>query len=294
MSNRIFYAVQTVDIGGVNTGFQSVSVNASVDFEQVFELGCLEVYENLEGVPNVEITAERAFPTATAGGTLWNSFSTASNSTAAKAVASAAIARPNVNMEVADDNVVPYSSTGFVQATGMYVSSWSCNFPVEGFATESATLVGNALSWTGGAGRDVGDACQNGTATGLVVRRQDVTGYLGHKLQNVSYNVDIGREDLFELSRKSPYFRAATFPIEVTSDWEYLATTSMESDALTFTAEQNSDATTATSKGFFGGLVDIGSAARLTSTNYSGGDAGGGNATVTYSYVTYNELKTSR
>jgi len=292
MSNRIFYAVQTVDIGNVNTGFQSVSVNASVDFEQVFELGCLEVYENLEGVPNVEITAERAFPKT--GGTLWNSFAAADSSTAAKSVASAAIARPNVNMEVANDNAVPYVSTGFVKATGMYVSSWSCNFPVEGFATESATLVGNALAWTGGSGRDVNNACQDGTTTGLVVRRQDITGYLGHKLQNVSYNVDIGREDLFELSRKSPYFRAATFPIEVTSDWEYLATTSMNSDALAFTAEQNTDATTATSKPFFSNLVEIGSAARLTSTNYSGGDAGGGNATVTYSYVTYNELKTSR
>ncbi len=291
MSNRIFYAVQTVDINGVNTGFQTVSVNASVDFEQVFELGCLEVYENLEGVPNVEISAERAFPAT--GSTLYGAFG-GTAAEASEAVAAVAVYRPEVNMQVADDNVTPYVTQGFVKATGCYVSSWSCNFPVDGFATENCTVVGNALSWTGGAGRGVGDSCQTGCTSGLVVRRQDVTGYGGRRLQNVSYSVDIGREDLFELSSKSPYFRAATFPIEVTSDWEFLATTAMESDALTFTASQNSDVTSCTTKPFFSGLIEIGDKARLTSTNYSGGDAGGGNATVAYSYVTYNQLRTSR
>ena len=291
MSNRIFYAVQTVDIAGVNTGFQTVSVNASVDFEQVFELGCLEVYENLEGVPNVEISAERAFPAT--GSTLYGSFGGTASSES-EAVAAVAVFRPNVNMQVADDNTTPYDSLPFVKATGCYVSSWSCNFPVDGFATENCTVVGNALKLNEGAGREVGETCNDTCTSGLVVRRQDVTGYGGRRLQNVSYSIDIGREDLFELSSKSPYFRAATFPIEVTTDWEFLATIAMESDALNFTAAQNSDVTSCTSKPFFSGLVSVGDKARLTSTNYSGGDAGGGNATVAYSYVTYNQLKTSR
>jgi len=289
MSNRIFYAVQTVDIDGVNTGFQSVSVNASVDFEQVFELGCLEVYENLEGVPSVEITAERAFPAT--GSTLYGSYGGATG-TASAQVAEAAVARPNVNMEVANDNVVPYVSNAFVKATGTYVSSWSCNFPVDGFATESTTLVGNALQWNTGSGRDVASNCQTTCTSGLVIRRQDVAGYGGQRLQNVSFNLDIGREDLFELSSKSPYFRAATFPIEVTSDWEYLAVAG--TSGLTFTEDQNTDITACANLDFFGSLVSAGSKARLTSTNYSGGDAGGGNATMTYSYVTYNELSVAR
>lgn len=289
MSNRIFYAVQTVDVDGVNTGFQSVSVNASVDFEQVFELGCLEVYENLEGVPSVEITAERAFPAT--GTTLYGSYGGATG-TASAQVAAAAIARPNVNMEVANDNIVPYVSNAFVAATGTYVSSWSCNFPVDGFATESTTLVGNSLSWNTGSGRDVGSNCQTTCTSGLVIRRQDVTGYGGARLQNVSYNLDIGREDLFELSSKSPYFRAATFPIEVTSDWEYLAVAG--TSGLAFEESDNNDITSCQSLDFFGGLVGAGAKARLTATNYSGGDAGGGNATMAYSYVTYNELSVAR
>ena len=36
--------------------------------------------------------------------------------------------------------------------------------------------------------------------------------------------------------------------------------------------------------------IDIGSKCRLSAVNYGGGDAGGGNATVTYSYTTYNEF----
>jgi hypothetical protein len=34
----------------------------------------------------------------------------------------------------------------------------------------------------------------------------------------------------------------------------------------------------------------MGSGNRLTGSNRSGGDAGGGNATVTYSFQTFNEL----
>jgi hypothetical protein len=36
--------------------------------------------------------------------------------------------------------------------------------------------------------------------------------------------------------------------------------------------------------------IDLGSKNKLTSVNYAGGDTGGGNATVTYSYQTFNKL----
>jgi hypothetical protein len=38
---------------------------------------------------------------------------------------------------------------------------------------------------------------------------------------------------------------------------------------------------------------DLGASNRLTSVNYQGGDTGGGNATITFSYTTYNELTIS-
>lgn len=284
MANRIFYAVQSVNFGGVATGFQSVSVNSSVDFEQVFELGRLDVYENLEGVPSVEITAERAFPAGNGGSTIWTTAGGGNTQ-------DAAIARPEIGMSVADDSAATFSATGFLRSTGTYISSWSCNFPVEGFATESCTVVGNHVDWSAGTGGTIHpEATGSSAGTGLVVRRQDVTNYA--KLQSVSFNADIGREDLFELGKKSPYFRAATFPVETGSEWEYLAAAGLQGPqagaALAFTADQTNDATSDVAVSFQG--VSIGSAARLNGTSYSGGDAGGGNATVTYSYIAYNFL----
>ena len=39
-----------------------------------------------------------------------------------------------------------------------------------------------------------------------------------------------------------------------------------------------------------GTVFDLGTKSRLSSVNYTGGDAGGGNSTITYSYSTYNSL----
>jgi hypothetical protein len=66
MANRIFYAVQQVAIGPdaadtfqVVKGVQSVSMTTTFNLEQAFELGQLEIYENIEGVPNIEMTVNR-------------------------------------------------------------------------------------------------------------------------------------------------------------------------------------------------------------------------------------------
>jgi len=36
--------------------------------------------------------------------------------------------------------------------------------------------------------------------------------------------------------------------------------------------------------------IELGNKCRLSAVNYGGGDAGGGNATVTYSFTTYNDF----
>ena len=40
-----------------------------------------------------------------------------------------------------------------------------------------------------------------------------------------------------------------------------------------------------------GTVINLGSKNKLSSVSYSGGDTGGGNATVTFSYSTFNDLK---
>ena len=39
-----------------------------------------------------------------------------------------------------------------------------------------------------------------------------------------------------------------------------------------------------------GTTLDLGNKNKLTNVNYTGGDTGGGNATVSYSYTTYNKF----
>ena len=68
-NDRIFYACQAVSIqpltspnasvGYMVHGLQSVGVTTNFNLEQAFELGQIEIYENIEGTPDVEITLEK-------------------------------------------------------------------------------------------------------------------------------------------------------------------------------------------------------------------------------------------
>src|SRR3990167_3509619 len=64
-SKRIFYAVQAVGIaksgGGYTSihGLQSVSVTTTFNLEQVFEIGEIKIYENVENIPDIEMTLEK-------------------------------------------------------------------------------------------------------------------------------------------------------------------------------------------------------------------------------------------
>ena len=74
-NDRIFYACQAVgfrvhgsaesEAGGALTpqqmahGVQSVGITTNFNLEQAFELGQIEIYENIEGTPDVECTMEK-------------------------------------------------------------------------------------------------------------------------------------------------------------------------------------------------------------------------------------------
>ena len=304
MSNRIFYAVQSVSLtpafpgvspAPTNTatiagGYQSVGINGTVDFEQIFELGRLDIYQNLEGVPSVEVTLERLLPKASGESTtptIWQAI-------CGNSAVNAAVARPDLNMQVADD--ATFIAEAFVKCTGLYVSNYTVNFQIDGAMTESITLVGNHLDWEAGSGPAIATSSTgsafitNADAAGAIIRRQDVSACsLGlSRLQSVSMSIDFSREDLFELGKKSPYYRAAGFPVETSAEFEYLAT--KDATGLTFTADQNTDATSDRTISITAGgkTFSMGTSARLNGTNYSGGDAGGGNASITYSYTGYN------
>ena len=319
-NDRIYYACQAVAISPTNTvsesqvarGVQSVGINTSFNLEQVFELGQLEIYENIEGLPDVEITLEKVidghkllWTLATAGAVNPNSLSSRAKS------------RCNVTLGIfSEDNDFVAGNTPPVEVycSGMFVGSCSYTFPVDGNATESITLVGNNKAWLTSNQRlgtanlgNLDNADTPDLAQGGVQRRENfilassiipvsVKGVTSNTagganngdvhLQTISVSVDFGREDLLELGQKAPYVRTANFPIEVTCDIEVI---SVSGDFVT--AVEGSDNTTQEVILLVlqnGMQVNLGSGNRLSSVSYGGGDAGGGNVTCTYSYSTFN------
>ena len=116
-------------------------------------------------------------------------------------------------------------------------------------------------------------------------------------IQSFSASTDLGREDVLELGRKNPYARTANFPVEVTCDIEAITAEGdfvnalEDGDAsLNFTKNSGENTPDETIKVILRGgqVFDLGERNRLSSVSYGGGDAGGGNATCTYSYTNFN------
>src|SRR5688572_5422627 len=65
-NKRVFFAIQQVGFmpEGSSTftaahGVQSVGITTNFNLEQVFELGQLSIYDNIEQIPDVEVTMEK-------------------------------------------------------------------------------------------------------------------------------------------------------------------------------------------------------------------------------------------
>jgi hypothetical protein len=353
-NNRIFYACQAVAFGLFDEtetlqsnaseaahGVQSVGINTTFNLEQAFELGQISVYENIEGLPDVEVTVEKVLD----GYPLL--YHLATSGAADNSLVGRTKKRANVSLGVFYDDKEFISGVAPVQVfmSGMYLNSLSYTFPTDGPCTESVTLVGNTKTWHtmnstyGGAAlwnapvssNLVGAGVEGRTAWGKdsplalggIQRREDVImassimpnsifgvkkpasvgspdlpgnniGTNGEPLahiQNITISTDLGREDILELGQKDPYYRAPTFPVEVTSEFEVIAISGDFIDA--YSTQDSTPETRILVLLRDGSSFDLGTKNRLSSVNYTGGDAGGGNATITYSYSTFNDLTVS-
>jgi hypothetical protein len=113
-------------------------------------------------------------------------------------------------------------------------------------------------------------------------------------LQNITISCDLGRDSIFELGRKSPYFRYVTFPVEVRTEIDNISGTEAggQNGALAGYNTRYNSIRVYTQDGT---SVDTGLKNRLTTVTVEGGDAGGGGNNVThrYTYVTFNDLMVS-
>lgn len=324
-NNRIFYAIQAVGLkasGSSSTGditsatwvkgVQSAGVTTNFSLEQAFELGQLDVYANVEQVSDVEVTLNKVidghsllYQSAVGAG------NASTNIVAAGDVASSLflIIYPDTNSNASGiPNVVMHCS-------GMRVGSIGYTFPVDGNATEDVTLVGNHKRFYTGAaiGADINTGFRPinldpHTPNNGLVRRQNFVlassvipaevvaasrGAGTGALQNVSISADFGRDNIFELGAYQPYYKFAQYPIAVTSDFELIATTGDQVNAGVNAGGDLQDRQIKIVVQAGSGQAytfDLGTKNKLTSVNYTGGDTGGGNATVTFSYQGFNKL----
>ncbi|MAF23962.1 hypothetical protein CL634_00025 [bacterium] len=348
-------------------GVQSVGITTTFNLEQVFEMGQLSIYQDVEEVPDVEVTIERVIDS------FCLLYSRCADFNASADVANGGPSIPSMQNHKVDlwftltkdnvDNAGDATPTNVVWMSGMYMSSASFNFATDGNLTESITMVGNHKKWlgamSGGGGAtdqwmqgvpsaDVTTAntSKDGLEVGRIQRRQnvrlytqdtdaatlsnahrDLSGMTGAfatvdtqptianeaKIMSATVSVDFGREQINVLGQKLPYFRYVTFPVEVTCEIEILAQGADNVDALpeaanlterrieffiepieelkspieTFDNTAGGDTASADAIAHF----NLGSKNKLTSVTWGGGDTGGANAMVTYSYRNFNDLR---
>lgn len=302
-------------------GVQSVGVTTNFSLEQVFEFGQIEIYENIEALPELEVTVERVLD-----GTkpMWFMVTDETKTTLNEAV-SVYTADMGLNIYSDSQNRASGTIRQFMFMSGMYVSNVTYTYPVDGNFTESITMVGNDKTWLQNANApsgwfttaNLGDGVENATDAGFgsgVQRREnflltscelptDLPGIAGagvgnagsgidEHLQTVTLSVDIGREDVFELGAKKPFFKTVTYPVEVSATFEVVTAEGDKVEALSDNAanltDQNIIVVTDSLL-----TVNLGTTNKLLSIDFGGGDAGGGNDTVTYTYQTFNTFSVS-
>ena len=357
-NNRIFYAIYQMSIkpntgGAYNQihGLQNCGVNTNYNLIPVFEVGQSSLYANLEQLPDVQLSSSKVldgYPLIYHRATSNATSPTLIGRSTEQCVIALSIF-PDTNTSA---NGTPVSE---VVASGMFVSSISYTFPVEGFSTEEVSFVGNSKIWardanialgapapgvaggfTTGADSPIGNGgvVQRGSiqftpnyGTGIAsgdnnnaaadpdctVLPREVFGinasgvnvvgsdgnYPAH-IQGITCSVDLSREALNELGHMAPYTRFASFPVQVTTE---VSVISISGDMVS--ATQNGIYSTGVGCGYYlgnlrnatirvatceGTRVYLGLKNKLNSINYTGGDTGGGNVTVAYSFQNYNDF----
>lgn len=341
VNNRVFYACKRAGIAYVGAvthttlhGVQSVGFNTSFNLEQFFEYGQLDLYDNVEGIPDVEITINRildgycpAYLVATQLGT------SATLLGRSKPQCSLIL---GIYSDDEESAITGANAPLYVISSGLCVSSVSFAGDVNGAATEDLTLIGPNKLWRASGDTDIvfadsfvadvpyaitgsggvqmredfllGDGADGGfhsrfptdiygtsTPSGFVIA--DVNGNFPVHIQRVSARADLGREPMLEMGRKGYYHRFVNFPVEVTTE---IAVISVSGDNVScleegIIADPPCGGRNLTDQNiqlcWCDGLhIDLGSKNKLQSVTMGGGDTGGGNDELVYTYTNWNNF----
>lgn len=311
-------------------GVQSASDNTAIETENIQEMGQLQIYESIEGSPTVTVDMERVLDGCVPAYLL----ATEGSSTASLAgrQAKQSVVAFGLYDDTAD--YASGATVTTLEHSGMDVNSVSFSFGIDGAFTESLSLVGNNRVWSPGGSEQWGtipadpfsaglhEPCALTTCSGGVQFKEDLMyggityptllptqipgvstsgtndpdadGCPEVPVQSIEVSVDLNREEIFELGKKSVYKRFAQFPVTVTTTIEIL---SKSGDYLDITEEgavfdgceyqnaQNQTIRLATRGGLH---IDLGTRNKLTDISFNMGDTGGGNASYTLTYENNN------
>jgi hypothetical protein len=326
MPNRRFhYAVAgaTITPDGTTTsgsthvihGLQSCSNDSNLNLQKVFEIGQSSEYEQVEDLPDVSVSLSKVLDG------YCPMYLLATNGSTGSTLASRADTMSIFRLFVYPDDHVSASGSALQQLTvsGSYINSVGYTFPVEGNFTEEMTLGSSSRNWKGssfdftGTMFDNTDIPLNIAESGGVQRREDLiwspvaggtvlpadiagitssgtnevsNGTFGAAVQNISVNVDMGREDILELGRFKEYAKLRNPVVDVNTEIEVIAKTG---DLVDISADGGNTTNRAISLKTRDGLsINLGTTNKLQSVTLGGFDAGGGNASATYSFSNAN------
>ena len=155
---------------------------------------------------------------------------------------------------------------------------------IEGSTISSAASISD---WgVSGSATDINISKQCGT--GLATNASVITDGGTLYLNSFSCSVDLGREAINQMGKRVPYYRYVSFPVDVTADLEVVAVGGDNIDA----AEEAQNLSNHSIQVVLDDstVIQLGNKNKTASVTYGGGDAGGGNATITYSMTNSNDF----
>lgn len=328
-TKRITYATQAIgvkpdgDTGAYTavTGGQSIGVTTTFNIERYFQLGMAGIYQNIEDLPDVQVTVNRLLD---GHAPLYSLVTQGANAPRLLAKQNQAV---TLAWSVVPDTFDSVSGVplAVAEASGMQLSSYTLNITTDTPASEDVTLVGNDIFYNAGGSSIYGSALTgtvfNNTETplnivesgGLQTRERvvfygqgDVTllprdipgisesgtnnfvgGEFGAHVQEVSFSFDFGREDTLELGALRPYLRAATLPVDISTTITVISVSGAHINAGGSASTEDETIKVVLRDGT---IIDAGNRNRLLNAEETGGDTAGGLRTISYSYQTSNDF----
>ena len=288
-NKRIFYACQAVAIDGafVN-GAQTVAVTTNFDIEPVLQLGQIDLVDALTLNPTVDVSISRILSdtnTPVWSGAFLDNIRKDDST---------------ITLSIGDDTSEDLTtSIADVHITGAGLTSISYNFSVDGVFTEEIGFSARGKDLSGGSVTAIKDvAAKPKTRQFLNVSASTIPNLVtsAGNLTNITINSSIGRENILELGKYNASGSFANLPAEVNVDFEVTADT-LDTVEIPTVPSCSSPTGEAFEKQDI--IIDVCGYTftmencKLSNVSYSGGDTGGGNATISFSYITFNSLTRS-